>query len=137
MNAQQSALGNLLADVAKAVRGLSDDEFEKLLKGELRPSISFRERSSGGKSRKLSPAVSEEELRNIQMKLDAAQTRDEGYCIVKEAFPLKESLFAFAKFLDLPVEKKDKIERMQDKIVAFTVGRRLNSEAIRGGYSTT
>ena len=123
MNAQQSALGNLLADVAKAVRGLSDDEFEK--------------RGSGGKSRKLSPAVSEEELRNIQMKLDAAQTRDEGYCIVKEAFPLKESLFAFARFLDLPVEKKDKIERMQDKIVAFTVGRRLNSEAIRGGYSAT
>ena len=137
MNAQQSAFGNLLADVAKAIRSLSEDEFEKLVKGELRPSISFKERSSGVKSRKLSASISEEELCRIQAKLDAAQTRDEGYRIVQEAFPLKESLFAFAKFLDLPVQKKDKAERIRDKIVTFTVGRRLSSKAIRGGYSAT
>ena len=135
MSAQQSALGNLLADVAKAVRDMSDDEFEKLVKGELRPSISFKERGSGIKGRKPSPVLSEERLRSIQTKLDAARTREEGHQIVQEAFPMKEGLFIFAKFLDLPVQRKDKIERIQDKIVTATVGRRLSSEAIRGGYS--
>ncbi len=135
MSAQQSVLGNLLADVAKAVRDMSDDEFEKLVKGELRPSISFKERGSGVKSRKLPPAISEEELRSIQMKLNAARTREEGYSIVQEAFPQKKRLFAFAKSLDLPVQQKDKVERIREKIVSSTVGRRLSSEAIRGGYS--
>ena len=135
MSVQQSVLGNLLADVAKAVRDMSDDEFEKLVKGQLRLSISFKERGSGVKGRKPSPALSEEELRSIQTKLDAARTREEGYRIVQDAFPLKERLFIFAKFLDLPIQKRDKIERIQEKIVASTVGRRLSSEAIRGGHS--
>lgn len=75
-------------------------------------------------------AEPEEALRRLQQQLDVVQTRDEGYRLVKEALPRKASLFAFARFLDLPVQKKD-------KIVAFTVGRRLNSETIRGGYSAT
>ncbi len=135
MSAQQSALGNLLADVAKAVRDMSDDEFEKLVRGELRPAISFKERGSGIKGRTPSLVLSEEQLHSIQKKLDAARTREEGHRIVQEAFPMKEGLFTFAKFLDLPILKKDKAERIRDKIVTSTVGRRLSSEAIRGGYS--
>ena len=135
MSAQQSALGNLLADVAKAVRDMSDDEFEKLIKGELHPAISFKERGSSIKGRKPSPVLSEEQLRSIQKELDVARTREEGYRIVQEAFPMKEGLFAFARLLDLPVQKNDKAEKIRDKIVTSTVGRRLSSEAVRGGYS--
>ena len=98
MNGQQSAFGDLLDDVAKAVRNMSDAEFERFVKGELRPSITFKACSSGGKSRKLSPSISEEELNDIQTKLNTVRTREEGYRIVEEAFPLKEHLFAFAKF---------------------------------------
>ena len=135
MNGQQSAIGDLLDDVAKAVRNMSDAEFERFVKGELRPSITFKACSSGSKSRKLSPSISEEELNDIQTKLNTVRTREEGYRIVEEAFPLKEYLFAFAKFLDLPIQKKDRAERIREKIVTSTVGRRLSSEAIRGGYS--
>ena len=136
MNPQQLAFGKLLADIAKAVRAMSEEEFEQLLKGKLRPAISFEERGRRVKSRKPSPSISEKELPGIQAKLDAAQTREEGNRIVREAFPLKEHLFNFAKFLDLSVQKKDRVERIREKIVTSTVGRRLSSEAIRGGYST-
>ena len=135
MSAQQSAFGDLLADVAKAVRNLSDAEFERFVKGELRPSITFKACSNAGRIHKLSSSIPEEELNSIQTKLNAARTREEGHRIVERAFPSKEGLFAFARFLDLPIQKKDKAERIREKIVISTVGRRLNSEAIRGGYS--
>lgn len=135
MSAQQSAFGDLLTDVAKAVRNMSDAEFEKFIKGELRPFITFKASSRGSKSRNLPPSISEEELNGIQTKLNTARSREEGYRIVEEAFPLKERLFTFAKFLDLPIQKKDKTEKIREKIVTSTVGRRLSSEAIRGGYS--
>lgn len=139
MRARQSVFGDLLDGVARAVRNMSDAEFEKLVKGELRPFISFQECGGGSRRRKPSPAMpepmSEDELRSIRTKLDAARTREEGHRIVQEALPLKERLFAFARFLDLPIGGRDRTERIRDKIVASTVGRRLASEAIRGGYS--
>ena len=135
MSTQQSAFGDLLDDIAKAVRSMSDAEFTKFVRGELRPSITFKTYDRGDKGRKLPSSISEEDLNSIQTRLNGAQTREEGHRIVEEAFPLKDRLFAFAKFLDLPVQKKDKTERIREKIVTFTVGRRLSSEAIRGGYS--
>lgn len=137
MSAQQSAFGDLLDDVARAVRNMSDAEFEKFIKGELRPSITFKTLGSGNRSRKLpsSTSVSGKKLDSIRSQLNTVQTREDGYRIVEEAFPLKEQLFAFAKFLDLPIQEKDKVERIREKIVTSTVGRRLGSEAIRGGHS--
>lgn len=137
MSTQQSAFGDLLDDVAKAVRNMSDAEFEKFIKGELRPSITFKALNSRNKSRKppFSTAISKEELNSVQAKLNTVRTREEGYRIVEKAFPLKEHLFAFAKLLDLPIQEKDKAERIREKIVTSTVGRRLGSEAIRGGHS--
>ena len=116
---------------------MSDDEFEKFIKGELRPSITFKTLRNENKSRKLpsSIPISEKKLNSIRDKLNTVQTREDGYHIVEEAFPLKEHLFAFAKFLDLPIQEKDKAERIREKIVTSTVGRRLGSEAIRGGHS--
>ena len=62
-----------------------------------------------------------------------AQSREDGHRIVLDAFPERERLFAFARFLDLPVRKGDKAEIVREKIVGFTVGRRLSGEA--GGYT--
>ena len=137
MNAQQSVLINLLVDIAKAMREMSDDQFEKLAKGELYPSISFKENNNGIKNKsRVRCTVSDKELHNIRTKLDTARTREEGYCIVQDAFPDKERLLAFSKFLDLPVQKKDRIERIREKIVTSTVGRKLSGEAIRGDHLT-
>lgn len=71
----------------------------------------------------------------ILSKLRSATTRDDGARILHDAFPDKGGLVEFAKHLDLPVQKKDKTDRIRDKVLEFTVGRRLDSEAIRGGYT--
>ena len=60
MSVQQSAFGDLLDEVARAVRDLSDAEFEKFVKGELRPSVTFNACGTGGKRRERSPSIPEE-----------------------------------------------------------------------------
>ena len=140
-NVEQAAFGDLLSDMAMAVRKMPEDQFRKLVEGELRPTITFERRPPPVGTRHAKPgkpfigAVSEDDLHNIRAKLDMAQSREDGHRIVLDAFPDRERLFAFAKFLDLPVRKGDKAENVREKIVASTVGRRLSGEAVRGGYT--
>ena len=53
--------------------------------------------------------------------------------VVEQSFADKERLFAFAKWLDLPVQRSDAAKRIRDKVVTQTVGRRLSGRAVRGG----
>ena len=137
----QEAFSSLLSDVAKAVRNLPEDQFRKLVEGRLRTKISFEERYhpvSTGHVKPGKPSIDivlEDDLRGIRAKLDMAQSRDDGYQIVLDALPERKRLFAFARFLDLPVRNGEKAENIREKIIAFTVGRRLSSEAVRGGYT--
>ena len=139
-NVEQAAFGSLLSDIAKAVQKMPEDQFKKLVEGELRTTISFEERhrptkTRHDKSKKPSTSVApEDDLHDIRAKLDMAQSREDGHRIVLDALPERERLFAFARFLDLPVRKGDKAENVREKIVASTVGRRLSGEAVRGGY---
>ena len=52
---------------------------------------------------------------------------------MEEAFAVKEQLFGFAKWLDLPVQRNDAAKRLREKVVTHTVGRRLSGKAVRGG----
>ena len=71
-------------------------------------------------------------LEAVHARLTAAGSREEGQRIVEEAFADKERLFAFAKWLDLPVQRNDAAQRIRDKVVTQTVGRRLSGRAVRG-----
>ena len=138
---EQEAFSNLLSDIAKAVRKLPEDQFRKLVDGKLRPKISFEERHRPASVGRVNPAkpsiriVPEDDLRGIRARLDRARSREEGRRIVLDALPERKRLFAFARFLDLPIRKGDKAENVREKIVTFTVGRRLSGEAVRGGYT--
>ena len=72
-------------------------------------------------------------LEAVHARLTAAGSREEGQRIVEESFADKERLFAFAKWLDLPVQRNDAARRIRDKVVTQTVGRRLSGRAVRGG----
>lgn len=136
---EQEAFSNLLSDIAGAVRKMPEDQFRKLVNGKLRPKISFEEKHrsvSAGHVKLGKPSiVPEDDFHGIRAKLDMARSRDDGYRIVLDAFPERERLFAFARFLDLPIRKGDKAENVREKIVTFTVGRRLSGEVVRGGYT--
>lgn len=139
----QEAFSNLLSDIAKAVRNLPEDQFRKLVEGRLRAKISFEERYHPVRTGHSKPGkssigiVHEEDFRRVIAKLNMAQSRDDGYQVVLDTFPDRKRLVAFARFLDLPVRNGDKAENVREKIIAFTVGRRLSSEAVRGGYTAT
>ena len=135
MGSHQSPLGDLLIDFAKTVRGLSDHDFRKFIEGELRLTFSVDKRQPSVGSYPTRRSVPPGELQRIQGLLNSSTSREEAYAILREHVPLKDGLFALARLLDLPVQRKDKVDKIREKIVASTVGRRLSGEAIRGGYS--
>ena len=157
MGARRAFAVRVLEELAGALREMSDADFERVMRGELRAVISFVEaegpvepeadvetepgvESQGPvevparrQGRRAVAAVSEEELRGVHERLAAAGSREDGQRIVEAAFADKEGLFGFAKYLDLPVQRTDSVAKIRDKVVTHTVGRRLSGRAVRGG----
>ena len=143
MDARRAFVTQVLEQVVRALWELSDADFDRLMKGELEASVSFVGTASASASRRArrrqadGPALAlvrgaDEELEAVLARLTAAGSREEGLRIVEEAFEDKERLFAFAKWLDLPVQRSDAAKRIRDKVVTQTVGRRLSGRAVRG-----
>ena len=138
MDARRAFVAQVLEQLIKALRELSDEDFDGLMRGELEASVSFvRPPAPKQNQRKAVPAVAAEALEGVQARLASASSREEGQRIVEEAFANKEQLFAFAKYLDLPVQRNDAARRIRDKVVTHTVGRRLSGKAVRGGAGGT
>lgn len=133
MDERRSFVTQVLEQLVGAVQGLSDEDFDKLMRGELEASISLVRPAAPRPQRRqpVSPAV-DEGFTDVQARLAAAGSREEGQRIVEEAFAGKERLFGFAKWLDVPVQRNDAAKRIRDKVVTQTVGRRLSGKAVRG-----
>ena len=133
MDVRRAVVMHVLEQLVKAVRELSDEDFDKLVQGELEASVSFVRPATRKRQRRQAVApAADEALEAVHAKLTAAGSREEGQRIVEAAFADKERLFAFAKYLDLPVQRTDTVKRMREKVVTQTVGRRLSGQAVRG-----
>jgi len=133
MDARRAFVTKVLGQLVRALGELSDEDFERLMRGELEASISFvRPSARQPKRRKAGQLVADAAFGEVQARLAAAGSREEGQVIVEEAFTGKEQLFGFAKWLDLPVQRSDAARRIRDKVVTHTVGRRLSGRAVRG-----
>ena len=135
MDARRAFVAQVLEQLARALRELSDEDFDRLMKGELEASVSFvRPAARQQKRRQAVPpaAAADEALEAVHARLAAAGSREEGQRIVEEAFADKEGLYRFAKWLDLPVQRNDAAKRIREKVVTHTVGRRLSGRAVRG-----
>ena len=135
MKSISKLLSVLLKQFSEAVERLSDEQLHRLLTGEARLSISVR-RNTEREKRKRPPEMVElrEDFPELRAKFRAAKTREECAVMVEYALPEKADMFAFAKYMHLPVQRKDGQKRIRDKIVDATAGSRLRSEIIRGGY---
>ena len=123
---------NALWAFARTIRELPEEDFRRLIK-----TAAPLEAAALPVKRKLTAfdrpvSLERDECERILHRLMSATTREIGADIVSESFPQKNSLFAFAQFLNLPVQKKDKTERIRERIVSATVGAKLASQAIRG-----
>ena len=133
MDARRALVTQMLEQLVRAVQKLSDEDFDKLMKGQLEASVSFVRPAGRKRDRKKAGVlVADAAFGDVHARLSAASSRDEGQRVVEEAFADKEQLFAFAKWLDLPVQRNDAAKRIRDKVVTITVGRRLSGEAVRG-----
>ena len=135
MDAARALITTLLSEVIRAVEGASDEQLSRLLSGEDHAVVSFHPYRPVSESQpKKSNTPSDDQMRDVQELLMRTGSREDGHAVLTERFPQKDTLFVFSKFLDLPVQRKDSVERIRDKIITHTVGRRLGGEAIRGGH---
>ena len=137
MDARRAFVTQVLDQLIQALRDLSDEDVDRLMTGDLEASIAFVEPAPRHRNRPpaAAPAMAVESdaaLEAVHARLTAAGSREEGLRIVEEAFANKQRLFAFAKWLDLPVQRSDAAKRIRDKVVTQTVGRRLSGRAVRG-----
>lgn len=131
----QKILSALLGQFAEAVGRLSDEQLHQLLRGDARLSVSVR-RNNARRKRRVEIAVVEfrEDFPELHDKFRAAKSVEECAVMVEYLLPEKAEMFAFAKYLHLPVQRKTGQKRIRDQIVDATAGSRLRSELIRGGY---
>ena len=69
---------------------------------------------------------------DIRHALELSNSREEGAALLKEKCSTKEELTRLAKYLDLPVQKLDKIDQISERIIEATIGFRIRSAAIQG-----
>ena len=131
----QEISGQLLSEFAKAVEKLDDEQWHRLLSGEARLHISVRRDTARDKRKHAIAAVEfREDFPELRDKFRAAKSVEECAVMVEYLLPKKEEMFAFAKYLHLPVQRKTGQKRIRDQIVNATAGSRIRSEIIQGGY---
>jgi hypothetical protein len=79
---------------------------------------------------------SSEEYQRLFAELQLLDTRDEVNQFLAERFTTRALLEGFARHLDMPISKQDKLGDLRDKIVESTIGARLRSRAIQGSQSS-
>ena len=132
----QKIHSRLLSEFARAVEHLTDEQLQKLLTGRARLSVSVRENKERTERKRVIEMVEfREDFSDIKRKLREAKSREECAVMVEYAFPEKAEMFAFARYLHLPVQRKTGQRRIRDQIVDATAGARIRSEIIRGGHS--
>lgn len=107
-------------------------ELEALIAG--RAQLKIVTKPVAGAKKPISTKIEKREinLAEISNRLQSFSSRDEGYKLLEDENLTKKQLEDLARLLLLPVNKQDNIERLEDKIIEFCIGSRLNSEAIRG-----
>lgn len=128
---QKDVLVRLLRELAKQVQSLDDQEFGNILTG--MANIELRIISQGqNKGRLKRVKLTEPQMLEMRNALEKMKTREEGAKLLKEKCKTKEDLISLSRYIDLPVQKHDKVEQLLERIIEATIGYRARSAAIQG-----
>jgi hypothetical protein len=135
----QEKIAKLLRALAECVEKSSSDYLEALVSGRARLIIAEEgsKSVSAAESKRSRPTHSDDDLKILSERLFSLMSREEGAELLDAAHLTRHNLEALARSIDLPVRKEDNIERLRDRIIAATIGARLNSQAIRGPTKPT
>lgn len=130
----------ILDAISDKLSKLSKQEFDSIADGSSKIEISIVRKEAKNKDLKNKDLKNND--KNISTKADIfyrivsrlgdATSRDAGIIILEEMIPLKNDLELFAKYIDVVVNKSDRVESIKNKIVDATVGAKLRSGAIQG-----
>ena len=135
MAKMQEIYGMVLSELGRAAGRVTDEQWHRVLAGEARLHISVRRDAARDKRRRAVATVEfREDFPEMLEKFRHAKSVEECAVMVEYLLPTKAEMFAFAKYMHLPVQQKNGQKRIRDKIVDATAGSRIRSEIIRGGY---
>ncbi len=115
----------LLQLIQKELNNLTDDEIDSVLVGDAKLELVVRSKS------KRKSIESNIDLNKLENELRELNNREDGIQLLQKTITTKEELEKFAKLLDLPVLKGDKVDLLRKKIVEATIGYKLRSDSIQ------
>lgn len=133
----------IVLDVIRAIKDLvidmSEDDVNKFLSEEYELSLKFT-KTKINKSENERGLIINNEYRiekevffnELLSDLNRVDSREKGFDLLSERVKTKTHLEKFAKFIDVGVQKTDKLDKIKENIIESTVGARLRSEAIQG-----
>jgi hypothetical protein len=124
-----SELASILRRLADYIERRSEDDLAPLFAQTvtLKEREAFRKRVNPSEGK---PATLD--LSDIAAQLRMLPSREAGEALLRTKGRNRSALEAIARFLQLPVQRDDTVERLRAKIVENTIGSRLRSDAIQG-----
>ena len=119
------------------VKDLSEEQSRSLLGGEFKLQVVFDKKKENSQSSSSKPSNTKvvdnthlfSTLRDTLLSLEK---REDGLKHLRKTLGLKKELLDFCKFLDVPTTRKDKMERLEEKIIESTIGYRIRSKVVQG-----
>ncbi|THD45884.1 MAG: hypothetical protein E7774_07155 [Bradyrhizobium sp.] len=127
MPTKRSELANILRRLADYVDNHPDEDLAPIFR-----QAATLMRSSDQQKKPPPSKMSPVDVRAIAGELQTLQSRDAGETLLREKVPSRSLLEAIARFLQLPVQRDDAMDKLRTKIVENTIGSRLRSNAIQG-----
>lgn len=123
----RSETTRVLRRVLAFLEQVTDEEFEGFARGSLNLELT-RPRNTSTETSSRNGAVDDA----LITALKATQTRDAALEILRSAKRPKSELTQLARYLKVHVDKQDKVDGIEEKLIENIIGARLRSEAIQG-----
>lgn len=127
MPSKRSELANILRRLADYIDSLSDEDLAPIFRQAARL-MQSSERQRRPSHNEGVPA----DVRAIAAELQTLRSRETGDALLRGKAPNRSGLEAIARFLQLPVQRDDTVDKLRAKIVENVIGSRLRSDAIQG-----
>ena len=129
---KRKAITNLLRAVADAIDCLSDEELEAVLStGSLRITTNGSDARGRISRPRKNRTENQSDVEALMADLARAESREEARNYLNSRQPSRTLLLAAAKSRSVHISREDKIPMIIEKLIANTVGSRLDAAAIR------
>jgi len=121
-------VGQAMRRLSSALLRLSPEDLDKLTD----PSYDLEIKMVRRRVKEESESSAIEDVSSIVEKLTGFSSREDAASFLDSNYSSKKPLEQIARFLDIAVSKKDRVDGLRDKIIEGTTGARIRSEAIKG-----